>query len=78
MESKELGLYCIEVRGAAPESGKLETARQVYVVADSPEHAKLQVSGLSGVVCTFDNDKHESKLVGFGSTTDPKKSKIYH
>lgn len=78
MKDKELGLFCIEIRGSAPESGKEETVRQVYVVADSPEHAKEQVKGLSGTVCTFDTDEHESQLVGFGATADPKKSRVYH
>ena len=72
-----LGLFCVQVIKPTPGGEKPEEIREVYIVADSAEHAMLQLDAVRNDGCTFQCDPLESTLVQFGPH-DPKKSKIYH
>lgn len=77
MKKIDLGLFCVQIVKKTPHGDKPEEIREVYIVADSTEHAMLQLDAVRNEGCIFRCDPMESTLVQFGRH-DPKKSKIYH
>lgn len=77
-EESAVGMYCVQIVKKTPEMEKPESMREVYVIADSPEAALAQLDAVKNDGVEFRNDEHKSRLVKFGPTIDPKKSRIYH
>lgn len=77
-ENTTVGMFCIQIVKKTPEMEKPESMREVYIIADSPEAALAQLDAVKNEGVSFRTDEHKSRLVKFGATIDPKKSRIYH